>query len=293
MIIDSCPTDCKCESDAASKAMMANILKKILDDKKIDVEQRRKQVKQEYLETLIAGQDRPRNFFKAVTKDSPRGMNLIAEIKRASPSAGLIRENFDPADIARQYHRAGADAISVLTDEKYFQGSLAYIDQVKQAVPVPVMRKDFIIDPYQVYESRAAGADAILLIAEAMPPGMLMDMLILSSRLKLSALVEVHKAESLLKLRSLVGFPLAGYSVLGINNRDLETFRVDITTTSRLSSMLSKQPGLVSESGIKTRRDIERLKEAGCTAVLIGQTLMEAENIEAKIEELLGPMPGS
>ena len=273
--------------------MVANILKKILADKQIEVQQRLRQVSQAQLEAVILQQERPRNFFKAVTKKSPRGMNLIAEIKRASPSAGLIRQDFNPPEIARQYHQAGADAISVLTDEKYFQGSLSYIEQVKQAVPLPVLRKDFIIDPYQLYESRAAGADAVLLIAEALPAGTLMDLLILASRLKLSALVEVHKAETLLKLRSVVGFPIASYSVLGINNRDLETFNVDIGTTRRLASMLSDQPGLVSESGIKTRRDIQRLRESGCSAVLIGQTLMEAPDIAGKIEELLGPLPGS
>ena len=181
----------------------------------------------------------------------------------------------------------------MLTDEKYFQGSLSYIKQVKQAVPLPVLRKDFIIDPYQLYESRAAGADAVLLIVEALPAGTLMDFLILATRLKLSVLVEVHKAETLLKLRSVVGFPVAGYSVLGINNRDLETFEVDIGTTCRLASMLSDQPGLVSESGIKTRQDVQRLKESGCSAVLIGQTLMEVPDIAGKIEELLGLLPGS
>ena len=152
------------------------------------------------------------------------------------------------------------------------------------------MRKDFIIDPYQVYESRAAGADAVLLIAEALPGGTLMDLLILTSALNLSVLLEVHTAESLLRCRSLIGFPAAGYSVLGVNNRNLETFEVDISHTSRLADMLDDtQPGLVSESGIATSAHVQQLKRAGCTAVLIGQTLMQAPDIRAKIEELLGP----
>ena len=269
---------------------MPNILKKILDHKKLEIDRSRQQISQDQLVQQIADLPRPRNFFQAVTKKSPRGINLIAEVKRASPSAGTICESFDPVDIARAYHQAGADAISVLTDEKFFAGSLDFIRLVKDAVPLPVMRKDFIIDPYQVYESRAAGADAVLLIAEALPGGTLMDLLILTSALNLSVLLEVHTAESLLRCRSLIGFPAAGYSVLGVNNRNLETFEVDISHTSRLADMLDDtQPGLVSESGIATSAHVQQLKRAGCTAVLIGQTLMQAPDIRAKIEELLGP----
>ena len=269
--------------------MAENILTKIIEHKKLEVRNQQHLVAQELLEEQIARLDRPRNFFKAVTKTTTGRMNLIAEIKRASPSAGMIRQDFDPVAIAKQYYQAGADAISVLTDEKFFRGSLDYIQQVKNAVPLPVMRKDFIIDPYQVYESRSAGADAILLIAEALVPGTLMDLLILAGRLNLSVLLEIHQAESLLQCRSIVGFPTLGYTVLGINNRDLETFEVDISHTSRLASMLDEQPGLVSESGITCRSDIETLERAGCTAVLIGQTLMEAPDVAAKIQELLGP----
>ena len=268
--------------------MAENILTKILNQKRIEVQKRRQQRPEAEFEEQIAELARPRNFFKAVTKKSGRGMNLIAEVKRASPSAGLICEDFDPAAIARQYEQGGADAISVLTDKEFFGGSLDYIKQVKEAVSLPVMRKDFIIDPYQVYESRAAGADAILLIAEALTGGLLMDLLILAGRLNLSVLLEVHKAESLLQCRSMVGFPTFGYTVLGINNRNLETFEVDIAHTCRLASMLGEQPGLVSESGIESRADIEKLRQAGCTAVLIGQTLMQASDIGAKIEELFG-----
>ena len=270
--------------------MAQNILTKILEHKKLEVRKQRKRVSQEQLQQQIEALPRPRNFFKAVTKAPVRTINLIAEIKRSSPSAGVICKDFDPVAIARQYHQAGADAISVLTDEEFFGGSLDYLQQVKKAVPIPVMRKDFIIDPYQLYESRAAGADAVLLIAEAVVPGLLMDLLILAGRLNLSVLLEVHKAESLLQCRSMVGFPTLGYTVLGINNRDLETFEVDISHTCRLASMLDNQPGLVSESGITSRSDIEKLKKAGCTAVLIGQTLMEAADIGAKIDELLGPI---
>ncbi len=157
--------------------MAENILTKILEHKKLEVTKQQQRVSLEELQQQIQSLGRPRNFFKAVTKPPTRAINLIAEIKRSSPSVGLICKDFDPTTIAKQYHQGGADAISVLTDEKFFGGSLDYIKQVKEVVSVPVMRKDFIIDPYQLYESRAAGADAVLLIAEALAPGLLMDLL--------------------------------------------------------------------------------------------------------------------
>jgi indole-3-glycerol phosphate synthase len=223
-----------------------------------------------------------------VTKPNPRGINVIAEVKKASPSAGVIRSDFDPVTIARTYQDCGADAISVLTDEKYFQGRLEYIEQVRQAVSIPVLRKDFIIDLWQVYESRAAGADAILLIAEALKPGELMDLMIAAAELSLTVLLEVHQADTLLAVRSLVGFPQKGYSILGINNRDLTTMQVDLNTTIRLAELLDKKDELVAESGIKTRADMEKLKSAGVRAVLIGQTLCEHPNIAKKFAELFG-----
>jgi indole-3-glycerol phosphate synthase len=227
-----------------------------------------------------------RNFYKAVTAPNPRGINVIAEVKKASPSAGLIREDFDPVAIAQTYEKCGASAISVLTDEKYFQGRLEYIDQVRRAVKLPVMRKDFIIDIWQVYEARAAGADAILLIAEAVKPGELMDLMIAAAELTLTVLLEVHQADSLLKVRSLIGFPKKGYSILGINNRDLTTMQVDLNTTGRLAGLLDEHSALVAESGIKTRADVEKLKSVGVRAVLIGQTLCEHPDIEEKFQEL-------
>ncbi len=168
------------------------------------------QVSLDQLRGQIVDKPRCRNFYKAVTKRHPRGLNVIAEVKKASPSAGLIREDFDPVAIATTYERCGADAISVLTDEKYFQGRLEYLEQVKEAVSVPVLRKDFIIDAWQVYESRAAGADAILLIAEALKPGDLIDLMIAAAELGLTVLLEVHEADTLLAVRSLIGFPEEG-----------------------------------------------------------------------------------
>jgi indole-3-glycerol phosphate synthase len=223
-----------------------------------------------------------------VTKPNARGINVIAEVKKASPSAGIIRQDFDPVEIARTYQQCGADAISVLTDEKYFQGRLEYINRIKDVVDLPILRKDFIIDVWQVYESRAAGADAILLIAEVLPPGRLMDLMIAAAELTLTVLLEVHQADTLLAVRSLIGFPKKGYSVLGINNRNLSTMEVDLNTTSRLAELLDNKKELVAESGIKTRADVEKLKDIGVRAVLIGQVLCQSPSIEEKFTELFG-----
>jgi indole-3-glycerol phosphate synthase len=267
---------------------VANILDNIIADKREEVRQRQSQMGLEQLRQQVAGLPKCRNFYKAVTRPNPRGINVIAEVKKASPSAGLIRPDFDPARIARTYEECGADAISVLTDEKYFQGRLEYLEQVKQAVSLPVLRKDFIIDIWQVYESRVAGADAILLITEALQPGNLMDLMIAAGELGLTVLLEVHEADTLLAVRSLIGFPKKGYSVLGINNRDLTTMQVDLRTTVRLLGLLDEGSEIVSESGIKTRDDVRRLQSAGVRAVLIGQTLCEHPDIEEKFHELFG-----
>ncbi len=190
--------------------------------------------------------------------------------------------------IAQTYEKCGASAISVLTDDKYFQGRLEYIDQVHRAVNLPVMRKDFIIDVWQVYEARAAGADAILLIADALPPGELIDLMVAAAELTLTVLLEVHQADSLMTVRSLIGFPEKGYSILGINNRDLTTMQVDLNTTGRLAGLLDDTAELVAESGIRTRADVEKLMSVGVKAVLIGQTLCEQPDIEVKFVELVG-----
>ncbi len=257
-------------------------------DKRVEVRSRQSQTSLDQLKEQVVGLPKCRNFYKAVTAPGPRGINVITEVKKASPSAGLIREDFDPVAIAQTYEKCGASAISVLTDEKYFQGRLEYIDRVHRAVNLPVMRKDFIIDIWQVYEARAAGADAILLIAEALKPGELMDLMIAAAELTLTVLLEVHQADTLLAVRSLIGFPRKGYSILGINNRDLTTMQVDLNTTGRLAGLLDEGAELVAESGIKTRADVEKLKSVGVKAVLIGQTLCEHPDIEEKFAELFG-----
>jgi len=267
---------------------LADILDKIIADKKEEVALRKSQFGLEQLKEKTLAMRKCRNFYKAVIKPNSRGINIIAEVKKASPSAGIIRENFDPVAIAQTYEKCGADAISVLTDEKYFQGRLEYIEQIKEAVDLPILRKDFVIDQWQVYESRAAGADAILLIAETLKPGELMDLMIAAAELTLTVLLEVHQADTLLNVRSMIGFPKKGYSVIGINNRNLKTMKVDLNTTSRLAELLENKNELVSESGIKTRDDVEKLKDVGVRAVLIGQVLCESATIEEKFKELFG-----
>lgn len=267
---------------------MANILDKIIADKRIEVESRRSATSLDELKKRVRGLPKCRNFYKAVTKPNKRGINVIAEVKKASPSAGIIREDFDPMAIAQTYAQCGADAISVLTDEKYFRGRLEYVDQIRRVVNLPVLRKDFIVDIWQVYEARAAGADAILLIADALKPGELMDLMIAAAELTLTVLLEVHHADTLLAVRSLIGFPKKGYSVLGINNRDLTTMQVDLNTTSRLAGLLDDTGELVAESGVKTQADVEKLMFVGVRAVLIGQTLCAHPDIAEKFAELFG-----
>jgi len=269
--------------------MPRNILQKIVETKRKEVEELHRRWVFRALCAAAASAPRPRNFFTAVTRPPTRLLNVIAEIKKASPSAGVIREDFDPPRIARRYAQAGADALSVLTDREYFQGRLEHLAAVKDAVDLPVLRKDFLIDPWQVYESRIAGADAVLLIAGILPLGELVDLMILSTELRMTALVEVHSADEVMQVGSMIGFPHRAYSLLGINNRDLATFEVDVKTTLRLAELAGEGVPVVSESGIRTRRDVERLARAGVCAVLIGETLMRSDDVAACMEELVGP----
>ncbi len=269
--------------------MAGNILDRIVETKRKEIARLKRDHPIEQIQAGIADAPPVRNFFAACTRKGEKLLNVIAEVKKASPSAGVIRADFDPAKIARKYADAGADAISVLTDEQYFSGSLDDLQAVRQAVSLPVLRKDFIIDPYQVFQSRAAGADAILLIAECLTPGKLTDLMILAASLKLTCLVETHSPDNFMRIRSMIGFPHASYSLLGINNRDLTTFETDIATTLRLAELVPDRTVLVSESGIKTRADTERLADAGVNTVLIGQTLMQADDVAAKMDELFAP----
>ncbi len=269
--------------------MPPNILDTILETKRREVAALLERTALEDLRAAADDAPDVRNFNAAITRKPRRAINLIAEVKKASPSAGVIREDFDPAAIAAKYAAGGASAVSVLTDEQYFQGSLEYLRTVREAVDLPVLRKDFIVHPAQVYEARAAGADAVLLIAAALTPGEMLDLMILAAELKMTALVEVHNADEVVHLRSAIGFPHRGYGLLGINNRDLTTFRVDIETTLRLASLVEPGVPIVSESGIKTYDDVHRLAAAGIRGVLVGETLMRQPDIRAGVEDLLGP----
>src|SRR5712671_1547692 len=270
---------------------MSTILDKIIATKRQEVAERKPQRPIELLQEEIAALGRPRNFFQAVTrKNKAKGakpLNLIAEIKKASPSAGVIRADFDPVAIAEIYAANGADALSVLTDEQYFQGKLEYIRAVRDAVKLPVLRKDFIIDPWQVYESRAAGADAILLIAECLETSQMIDLQILATELNMTCLIEVHDLENLMRVRDqVIGFPHKSYSLLGINNRDLRTFRTDLGTTLRMAELVEDRNVLVSESGIGSADDVKKLESVGVRAVLVGETLMRSDDIVSAVKAL-------
>ncbi len=267
---------------------MADVLAEIVAHKRQEIEDARRRVPLAEVQRRAADSDEPRNFFSAVTRPKDT-LRVIAEVKKASPSAGLIRADFDPVAIARTYHENGAAAISCLTDQRYFQGSLDYIAQIKQAVPLPVLRKDFIVDLYQVYEARAAGADAILLIAECIPhEAQLLDLLILATELKMTTLVEVHDVENLLRVRPHIGFPHPSYTLLGINNRDLKTMTTDLNHTLRLVDMVENREILVSESGIRTHEDCQKLMQAGIHRVLVGEHLMRQPDIGAALRDLIG-----
>lgn len=229
-----------------------------------------------------------RNFYGAVAVPRGRGPNLIAEVKQASPSAGLIRPDYDPVAIAQAYAAAGAAALSVLTDEHYFRGQLADIERIKAEVPLPVLRKDFLIDPYQVHESRAAGADAVLVIVDAVPIGDVKQLVHLARQLDLWVLLEVHTREQLFQVLDNLREQLVDGVLLGINNRDLKAQRIDLETTERLARLVPPRVPIVAESGIRTRADVQRMHAAGACALLIGETLLRHPDPREKIAELFG-----
>lgn len=267
-----------------------DILQQIVETKKSEVAAAKARVPEDQLRAQVGGGtlEQPRNFFAALTKDPDGLVNIIAEVKKASPSAGVLKTDFDPVAIAKMYHAAGADALSVLTDEQYFGGKLEYLAAVKKVMPLPVLRKDFLIDPYQVWESRLAGADAILLIAEILSDTLLLDLQILAAELRLTTLIEVHEMDSLLRVRSVIGFPMRSYSLLGINNRDLRTFKTDLGTTVRLAELVEDKQILVSESGIRDKADVQRMQAAGVRSLLIGETLMKSGDVGGTMANLKG-----
>lgn len=255
------------------------ILQQIVENKKEEIARQKDILPLAELRQLLADRTPTRDFAGAIRG---RDCAVIAEVKRSSPSKGRIREDFDPVAIARTYEENGASAVSVLTERTFFEGRAAYVPQIGKAVHLPILRKDFIIDPYQIVETRVLGGDALLLIARILEAGKLLDFIGLATELGLAALVEVHDEEDLGKAVA------AGARLVGINNRDLETFRTDLDVSVRLARRVPKGVTVVSESGINSRKDIERLMEAGVHAFLVGESLMREKDIGRKLRELLG-----
>jgi indole-3-glycerol phosphate synthase len=258
---------------------MTTILDEIMASKRREVAERRAEVSEAELERRLPTAPVVRDFRKALEAG---GIRVIAEVKKASPSAGVIRADFDPVAIAQVYEAHGAACISVLTDAPYFQGRLEYLSQIRARVQPPVLRKDFIFDRYQLLEARAAGADAILLIAEVLTDAELAGLLRATESLGMQALVELHDAGNLSRVLD------SGARLIGINNRDLRAFVTRLDHTLELAARVPLGCCLVSESGIRTRADVLRLEAAGVRAILVGETIMAAADIGAKLDELLG-----
>ncbi len=259
---------------------ISSILKDILDNKRVEVKAQKERVPLSELKKAVAsGLPDTISFIKVL---EAKGVSIIAEVKKASPSKGVIREDFNAIKIARIYDENSASAISVITDEKFFQGSLEYLRSIRKITSLPILRKDFIVDQYQIYESRLAGADAILLIVGALSARNLKDFLVLTASLDMDALVEVHSEE---ELEAAIE---AGSAIIGINNRDLNTFTTDLRTTERLAAKVPPSTVIVSESGINTFVDIRMLKLCGVDGFLIGEALMREKDIGKKLREFRG-----
>jgi len=281
-----------------------DVLKQIVARKKERLAQAKLALPEEELKSRMAGLSACRPFLEAVNKN--KQISLIAEIKKQSPSAGLIREDFSPAGIAAVYKDAGCQAISVLTEEDFFSGSTAYINEVKAAVDLPVLRKDFIFEPYQVYESRLAGADAILLIADMLSRDSLSEMIALADSLGMACLVESHEEKELKKVLSLKITPAEPKAeadkislarpkgrktvpfAIGLNNRDLRTLEVDLKLTERLYTLIPKDRIVVVESGLKSYQDILFLKILGVNAVLVGEAILKSADMKSAIQDIMG-----
>ena len=254
------------------------MLNKIMAQKREEVKQRKQRVPLPVLKERIAQRKAPLDLITVLGGEQIR---LIAEVKRASPSRGILCPDFEPVALAKTYVQGGAAAISVLTEEKYFGGSLEHLSAIRDAVGLPLLRKDFISDPYQVYESAAYGADALLLIVAILNQEQLTRLLLLSHSLGLTCLVEVHSEAEVSRALQV------GARIIGINNRDLRTFDIDIKTTRRLRVLMPRQQIVVSESGIRSRQDVKKLKEWEINAVLIGEALVTADDVPAKMKELI------
>tara|TARA_B100000315_G_scaffold195228_1_gene186026 strand:- start:1162 stop:1941 length:780 start_codon:yes stop_codon:yes gene_type:complete len=255
------------------------ILNKIIEEKKKELKNYKSSASLKEVRKRVGDADISRGFKKSIRNDS---INIIAEIKKASPSKGIIREDFNPVEIAKIYEENGAVAISVLTDKNFFQGDIQYLDQIRKNVSLPLLRKDFIIDEYQLYEAKAYGADAVLLIAAVLDKNQLSEYLGLSKEIGLENLVEVHSFKDLEKAMNCEA------EILGINNRDLQTFEVSLKNTFDLAKEIPENKVIISESGINTHEDIVSLQKSGVNAFLIGEALMREKDIGKKLKELIG-----
>jgi indole-3-glycerol phosphate synthase len=280
---NACVLPAKPGATGLVKAMKTTILDEIVAAKRQEVATARRRMPLEELETQAAEAPPVRDFRAALAGSGP--IQLIAEVKKASPSARLIRADFDPVAIARTYQEHGAACISVLTDAPYFQGHLSYLARVRASVVLPLLRKDFLIDEYQVVEARLAGADAILLIAEILDDATMAALLNRARVMGMSALVELHDAVNLPRVLDV------GADLVGINNRNLRQFSTDIEHTLKLRDQIPSGIMVVSESGIRTRRDVERLEAVGVSAILVGESLLRAPDIGLAVERLLGLAP--
>ncbi len=250
--------------------MPSNFLEKILAHKQAEVAQRRARLPETELRHMSRNAAPPLDFLRALR--SAERLAVIAEMKKASPSAGVLRPSFAPLEIAQAYAAAGAEAISVLTDEDFFQGALHHLQSIRPFVNLPLLRKDFIISPYQIHEARAFGADAVLLIAAALSPETLRHLLEATHELHMHALVEVHEASELEHALA------AGARLVGINNRSLKTFQIDLSVTEQLAPMAGEGITLVAESGLRTATEVQRMKAAGVHALLVGTHFMQAHD---------------
>lgn len=256
-----------------------NILKDIVEIKKAEVKNLKKKFSYNSFNSFEYFNSETRNFEKSLINE--KRISVIAEIKKASPSKGMIKENFDHLKIAEVYNSAKVDSISVLTDEKFFKGHIHYISDIKKITDIPLLRKDFIIDEYQILEAKAFGADAILLISEILSANQIKDLTDCAIELNLSVLLELHSDNQISK------FDFHKNKIIGINNRDLTDFSVDITTTEKIKNKIKQQVTIVSESGISTEKDIEYLKDIKVDAVLVGEHFMKSENLAESLKQFL------
>ena len=259
---------------------MTSYLDKILSTKVLEVDQQKSLLNLDDIKLRIDDASPSKGFINAIQERNKKGLvSVIAEIKKASPSKGIIREDFSPTEIAKQYETNGATCLSILTDEKYFQGSLDYLKQVRTQVEIPLLRKDFIVDEYQIYQSKLYGADCILLIVSALTDSQLIEYKSIAEELSLDVLVEVHNQQELERILTM------NFSLIGINNRNLSTFEVSLETTRDLSSQ-SGEATLVSESGIRNKKDIEEILSYGVLNFLVGESFMRAEDPGNELKKL-------